>query len=277
MESLRERLIRYKQEKRAMVAFNIDCLEIYQAVEEVVVETKMPCMVQLSPGEDEFVKAERLLMLVKKARLEGLPIYTNMDHGKDIRRLEFLVRLGFDMVHFDGSTADYESNINLSQYFVNKIRAINPEILVEVEFNKIKAVGEAIDPESLTKVEEAKDFMNRSGAEMLAVSIGNLHGVNINSPERLDLELLKKIAGVLPDKFLAMHGGSGIDQVQLKEAIKMGIVKINVNTDLRLAFRKGMIKGLAENKGDKVYEWMMGAVEEVKRVVRERLLNGASR
>lgn len=277
MESLRERLIRYKQEKRAMVAFNIDCLEIYQAVEEVVVETKMPCMVQLSPGEDEFVKAERLLMLVKKARLEGLPIYTNMDHGKDIRRLEFLVRLGFDMVHFDGSTADYESNINLSQYFVNKIRAINPEILVEVEFNKIKAVGEAIDPESLTKVEEAKDFMNRSGAEMLAVSIGNLHGVNINSPERLDLELLKKIAGVLPDKFLAMHGGSGIDQVQLKEAIKMGIVKINVNTDLRLAFRKGMIKGLAENKGDKVYEWMRGAVEEVKRVVRERLLNGASR
>jgi fructose-bisphosphate aldolase class II len=181
------------------------------------------------------------------------------------------------MVHFDGSTADYESNINLSQYFVNKIRAINPEILVEVEFNKIKAVGEAIDPESLTKVEEAKDFMNRSGAEMLAVSIGNLHGVNINSPERLDLELLKKIAGVLPDKFLAMHGGSGIDQVQLKEAIKMGIVKINVNTDLRLAFRKGMIKGLAENKGDKVYEWMRGAVEEVKRVVRERLLNGASR
>lgn len=271
METLRERLVRYKTEKRAMMAFNIDCLEIYQAVEEAVTETKMPCIVQLSPGEDEFVRAERLLMLVKKARLEGLPIYTNMDHGRDIRRLEFLVRLGFDMVHFDGSTADYESNVNLSQYFVNKIKTINPEVLVEVEFNKIKAVGELIDPESLTKVEEAKDFMNRSGADMLAVSIGNLHGVNVNSPERLNLELLEKIAGVLPDKFLTMHGGSGIDQIQMGEAIKIGIVKINVNTDLRLAFRKALEKSLAENKSEKIYEWMKGAVEEVKGVVRGRL------
>lgn len=271
MESLRERLKRYKIEKRAMIAFNIDCLEIYQAVEEVVVETKIPCIVQLSPGEDEFVKAERLLMLVKKARLEGLPIYTNMDHGRDIRRLEFLVKLGFDMVHFDGSTADYESNINLSQYFINKIKTVNPEALIEVEFNKIKAIGEVIDLESLTKAEEAKDFMDKTGAEILAVSVGNLHGVNVSSPEKLNLELLEKIAAVLPDKFLTMHGGSGIDQIQMNEAIKMGIVKINVNTDLRLAFRKGLEKSLAENKSEKIYEWMRGVVEGVKRVVRGRL------
>lgn len=271
MESLRERLKRYKAEKRAMMAFNIDCLEIYQAVEEAVSETKMPCIVQLSPGEDRFVKAERLLMLVKRARLEGLPIYTNMDHGRDIRRLEFLVKLGFDMVHFDGSTADYESNINLTQYFVNKIKASNPEVLIEAEFNKIKAIGEAIDPESLTKAEEAKDFMDKTGAEMLAVSVGNLHGVNINSPERLNLELLGKIAGAIADKFLTMHGGSGIDQIQMNEAIKIGILKININTDLRLAFRKALEKGLAENKSEKVYEWMGVAVNEVKEVMRKKI------
>lgn len=254
-----------------MTAFNIDCLEIYQAVEEVVSETKMPCIVQLSPGEDKFVGAERLLILVKKARLEGLPIYINMDHGRDIRRLEFLVKLGFDMVHFDGSTADYESNINLTQYFVNKIKANNPEVLIEAEFNKIKAIGEAIDPESLTKAEDAKDFMGRSGADMLAVSVGNLHGVNVSSPEKLNLELLGKIAMAIPDKFLTMHGGSGIDQIQMNEAIKMGVVKINMNTDLRLAFRKALEKSLAENKSEKIYEWMKVAVDEVKEVIRKRV------
>lgn len=271
METLRERLTRYKQEKRAMVAFNIDCLEIYQAVEEVVIETKMPCIVQLSPGEDQFVGAERLLMLVRKARMEGLPIYTNMDHGKDIRRLEFLVKLGFDMVHFDGSTADYESNINLSQYFIQKVKAINPEVLIEVEFNRIKAIGEQIDPGSLTKAEEARDFMEKTDADLLAVAVGNLHGVNMSSPEKINLELLKKIAEAIPKKLLTMHGGSGIDQIQLREAINLGIVKINVNTDLRSAFRKGMIKGLAENKSEKVYEWMKEAREGVKGVVKERL------
>lgn len=103
MLSLNQLLNQYKQEKKAISAFNIDCFEIYQAIEEVVAETNLPCIVQLSPNQDQFIQAERLFLLVKKANIEGLPIYLNMDHGKDPARLEKLAKLGFDMIHFDGS------------------------------------------------------------------------------------------------------------------------------------------------------------------------------
>jgi len=107
MNTLRQYLDQYKSQHFAIPAFNIDCFEIYQAVEDVVAETGLPCIVQLSAGEDKFIQAERLFMLVKKARVDGLPIFLNMDHGKDLSRLEHLTSLGFDMVHFDGSNLDY--------------------------------------------------------------------------------------------------------------------------------------------------------------------------
>lgn len=272
MIPLKNLLLNYKKEYSALPAFNIDSFEIYQAVELAVSDTGLPCLVQLSANEDNFIKAERLYMLVKKANLEGLPIYLNMDHGQDISRLIQLAKLGFDMVHYDGSKLDYENNLSTSINFVNQIKQINPDIVVEVEFNKINLVEKGVSSESYTSPEMALEFMEKTKADLLAVSIGNLHGVKANLPEVIDLSRFQEIVNKLPNSFFTLHGGSGIEPKLVSLAIKMGIVKININTDLRLQFRKSLQLNLSNNSSEKIYDYLSPTISDVQSVIKQKLL-----
>lgn len=264
MKSLREVLLEYQSRSIAIPAFNIDCFEIFQAVEKAVAITNLPCIVQTSPSEDKFLQAEKLYMLVKKSQVDGLPIYVNFDHGQDISRLKTLTSLGYDMVHFDGSTTDYESNLSLAQ----DIRQHSS--VLEVEFNHINLSSEMAD--QFTQPEKAIDFINRSRADLLAVSIGNLHGVNRSSPESLDLELLERIHQSLPGTFLTLHGGSGIPSDQVTAAIRLGIVKININTDLRLTYLATIRQSLAQISSEKVYDYLYPVIDAVQSVATQKLL-----
>lgn len=272
MKTLRQVLQDNKKNKKAIPAFNIDSFEIYQAVESVVVETGLSCIVQLSAGEDKFIQAERLLILVKKAQIDGLPIYLNMDHGSNPDRLEKLVRFGFDMVHLDNSALEYSENLTKTASFISRIRSINPDIVIEGEFNKINLVEKGISPDSFTNPEQAMEFVSKTDIDLLAVSIGNLHGVSTNLPEKIDLNLLNQIATVLPDKFLTLHGGSGISSDQISAAINSGIVKININTDLRLAFKSNLKKILETNQSEKIYEYLNPVISEVAKIAKEKFL-----
>ncbi len=272
MKTLKEIFVEYKSKGLALPAFNIDSFEIYQAVEDAVRETYLPCIVQLSPSEDQFIQAERLFLLVKKAQLDGLPIYLNMDHNKDMLRLEKLVGLGFDMVHFDGSSLDYDINLNVAQKFIKDIKLKYPEIMVEVEFNKINLVNDSLSLNSLTTPEKAQEFMTATNADLLAVSIGNLHGVSTTIPEHIDLDLLQKIFDKLSlNNFITLHGGSGIGDDQISNAIKFGIVKININTDLRLKFKESLDRNLKSISTEKIYEILSPTIEEVKQIIKHKL------
>lgn len=270
--SLKEYLSQYSSQKKALPSFNIDCFEIYQAVESIVAETGFPCIVQLSSGEDKFIQAERLLMLVKKARIDGLPIFLNMDHAHDLTRLEKLISLGFDMVHFDGSDLSFDQNLKDATNFIKNIKINNPDVLVEVEFNKINLVDSQISPESFTDPDLAFDFISQSKADFLAISIGNLHGVSVDQPEVLDLELLKQIQSKLPQQFLTLHGGSGVSPDQISAAIKLGIVKININTDLRNEFLKSIKTNLDKVSSDKIYQLFNPIIDDLKVVVKNKFL-----
>lgn len=259
MISLKDLLLQYKSEHKALPAFNIDSFEIYQAVERVVGQTNLPCIVQLSAGEDKFIQAERLFLLVQRARLHGLPIYLNMDHGRDLGRLSELSRLGFDMVHFDGSGLPYEDNLSLATDFKNR----HPNTIFEVEFDKIGSG-------KYTLPEQAQEFMSNSGADLLAVSIGNIHGVDINAPEFIDLSLLENITNIIPDKMITLHGGSGISKDQISAAINLGVIKININTDLRLSFLSSLRRELYANDSEKIYEYFDVVITEVEKVVLDK-------
>lgn len=272
MKTLRQTLQEYKNQKKAIPSFNIDSFEIYQAVESVVSETGLPCIVQLSAGEDKFIQAERLFILVKKAQIDGLPIYLNMDHGSNPDRLEKLVSLGFDMVHLDNSALEYSDNLAKTTSFVSTIRNINSDIVVEGEFNKINLVEKGISPQSFTNPEQAREFVSKTNVDLLAVSIGNLHGVSTSLPETIDLNLLTQIATVLPDKFLTLHGGSGISSDQISAAINTGIVKININTDMRLMFKSSLKKILETNESEKIYEYLNPVISDVKEIIKEKIL-----
>lgn len=270
MKTLKQIFIEYKSQNKAIPSFNIDSFEIFQAVEESVRETNLPCLVQLSAGEDKFITAERLFLLAKKAKIDGLPIYLNMDHSQDIPRLEKLVSLGFDMVHFDGSKFDYDKNLEIAIPFIKKIHANFSDVLIETEFNKINNVGSASS--NLTDPHQALDFINKTDADLLAVSIGNLHGVNLEVPETLDLNLLSDISKILPEnKFFTLHGGSGISPDQISAALKFGIVKININTELRLKFKESLKQNINSSDSEKIYEYLSPVISDLKKIIIEKL------
>ncbi|MFA7675939.1 MAG: class II fructose-bisphosphate aldolase [Candidatus Shapirobacteria bacterium] len=273
MKNLRQLLNEYKATGRAIPAFNIDSFEIYQAVEESVKETGLPCIVQLSPSEDKFVHAERLFVLVKKAQIEGLPIYLNMDHGQDQLRLEKLISIGFDMVHFDGSKMDYQTNLETSQKFVQNLKNHYSETLFEVEFDKINLVDSVVSSNSFTDPQKAFYFMAQTGADLLAVSIGNLHGISSKLPENINLNLLSKIRNKIPeDKFITLHGGSGISPDQISQAIKLGVVKININTELRINFNQSISQIYSKDFSQKIYENFNPAIDSLKNIIKAKLL-----
>lgn len=273
MITLKQQLSEYQKRHWAIPAFNIDSFEIYQAVELAVSETNLPCIVQLSAGEDKFIHAERLMMLVKKANAESLPIYLNMDHGGDVNRLNSCLNMGFDMVHFDGSKMDYETNLAATKYFVNTAKKVNPNTIVEVEFNHINLIDAAPGPDSYTKPSQAKEFMTTTGADLFAVSIGNLHGVSTNAPERLNISLLSEIKDALGETFMTLHGGSGVSLDQVQSAINLGVVKVNINTDLRLKFIETLRHQLTTKDTEKIYEYLAPVVSEVKEVVKQKLIS----
>lgn len=277
MMNLPELIKDYSQKQLALPSFNIDSFEIYQAVERAVRETGLPCLVQLSDGEDKFIEAERLFMLVRKANHDGLPIYLNMDHGQDISRLEKMADLGFDMLHFDGSKLNYADNISIAKLFISKIKSRHPQTLIEAEFNHINLVDAVPDPSSFTDPLQAKEFIGQTGADLLAVSIGNLHGVSTSSPERLNVSLLSQIHAALPETFLTLHGGSGVSSDQIRTAISLGVVKININTDLRLEFIKSLKNQLVVNQTEKIYQILDPAITDVTAVVKQRLIDFSSK
>lgn len=273
MKNLRQLLTEYRATGKALPSFNIDTFEIYQAVEDSVRETGLPCIVQLSVGEDKFIQGERLFVLVKRAQSEGLPIYLNMDHGNDQLRLEKLIELGFDMVHFDGSKMDYETNLETTQKFIHTLKPHYPHALFEVEFNHINLVDTQVSQSSFTEPAQALEFMNKTNADLLAVSIGNLHGVSVKLPEVLDLNLLAKIRHKIPeDRFITLHGGSGISPDQIVEAIRLGVVKININTEMRINFNQSIKKIYAGEVSQKIYDNFSPAIDELKSLIKSKLL-----
>ena len=273
MKTLRQQLVECRATGKALPAFNIDTFEIYQAVEDSIRETGLPCIVQLSGGEDRFIHAERLFVLAKRAQIEGLPIYLNMDHGQDPVRLEKLINLGFDMVHFDGSNLDYETNLETTVKFVQTLKPHYPNTLFEVEFNKINLVDTKVDPSSFTNPQQAFEFISKTDADLLAVSIGNFHGISQKLPEAIDINLLSKIRAKIPeDKFITLHGGSGISPEEISQAIKLGVVKININTELRISFNQSVAKAYSQDFSQKVYDNLSPTIDSLKNVIKSKLL-----
>jgi len=262
----------YRQQSKALPSFNIDSFEIFQAVEKSVRQTGLPCLVQLSPNEDKFITAEKLYLLVRKANLEGLPLYLNLDHGQDLSRLVKSCRLGFDMIHFDGSSLSFADNLATATNLVTEVKSINPSCVVEVEFNHINLVNTEVSSDSYTSPSQALEFMTQSNADLLAVSVGNLHGVNVTKPESLDLTLLSQITSLLPQKMFTLHGGSGISPEQIKSAIGQGIVKININTDLRLCFLSNIRNSLVTSSSEKIYDYFIPAIDEVSKIITQKTL-----
>lgn len=264
------------EEKGAAVGhFNISNLEGFWAVVNASKKLSLPVIIGVSEGERDFVGVRQVKALVDTVKAEGLPIFLNADHTYSMERVKEVVDAGFDSVIIDEAEKSTEENIKITKEAVEYARSQNPEILVEAELGFIgkssKVLDEMPDGIMLTNVEEAARFVVETGVDLFAPAVGNIHGMIKGGNPKLNIDRIRDIKQAVKIP-LVLHGGSGITDLEFKEAIKAGISIIHINTELRVAFRKGLQRSLAENMDEIApYKYMKEALHDMQEVVERRL------
>jgi len=266
----------------ALGHFNVSDLVLLKAVFSSAQDLKVPVLVGASEGEREFMGVRQIAALVRSLREEfDFPVFLNADHTHSLEKALEAAKAGFDSVVFDASALPFEQNIRETKGAVEALKSINPSILVEGEIGNIGTGSEihelATDlSKYLTTPSEAKQFVELTRVDVLAPAVGNMHGMSQEMVEgekkkRLDIERIAQIrtAARVP---LTLHGGSGTDDGDLVQAIAAGISIIHINTELRVAWRRGLEAGLAAEPNQVVpYKILPVAVESVKQVTLSRL------
>lgn len=282
MHALRSVLEQAQQMRVAVGHFNVADLVLLKAVFVSAQELKVPVLVGVSEGEREFMGVPQIAVLVRSLREEfDFPIFLNADHTHSLVKAVEAAKAGFDAVVFDLSALPFEQNVRQTKEAVEALKAINPSILVEGEIGDI-GTGSEIHTEApdlsktLTTPEEARQFVESTGVDILAPAVGNRHGmlksmVQGEARKHLDIERIaqiKKAARIL----LTLHGGSGTDDNDLRIAIAAGINIVHINTEVRVAWRRGLESGLAKQPDEIApYKILPTAVDSVKQVVLSRL------
>ncbi|PTR34072.1 fructose-bisphosphate aldolase [Luteibacter sp. OK325] len=286
MLDLRLSLTRAQERGVAVAHFNVSELAALKAVSLSARELDVPVIIGVSEGEREFFGVRQIAAVVRSIRDEfDFPIFLNADHTHSLAKAVEAAKAGFDAVAFDGSALSLEENASMTRHAVEQLKSINPKILVEGEIGDIGTGSEVHDTvpdlsKSLTTPEEAAQFVESTGIDILAPAVGTLHGMFRIAPgqvpPRLNIELIGKIKAAT-GVFLTLHGGSGTADDEFTRAIGAGINIIHINTELRIAWRRGLEEGLAERPNDVVpYRILPHALEAVKQVAmaRMRLFNG---
>ena len=268
----------YRQAKAghyAIGAFNTSLLEVSKAIITAAQELNSPVIIETSEGEMGYMSPEIAFAEAKAlAEAADVPVVLHLDHGKRLEMVRQAIDAGYTSIHIDGSALPYQENVDLTKQVVALAHQHN--ILVEGEIGHITGASEAhaeeikISPDTLTVPDEAVSFVDATNIDVLAVAIGNIHGVYKNQPT-LDFARLKAITDRLGTYF-SLHGGSGIPADQIRRAIALGVSKINVSTELRLAFHNGLAREF-ETDPDNVtpYKYMPAGIEAVKRVVETKI------
>ncbi len=281
MKSFREVLAATDQSGAAIGHFNISELAALKAVVNAAREKGVPVAVGLSESERRFMGVRQAVALVRSIREEqSQPIYLNADHTHSLSSAEEAVRAGFDSVVFDRSEVPLEQNIAETKQAVEVLKTINPDVVVEGEIGYIGSGSEIRDQAptglTLTTPEEAGQFVQETRVDVLSPAVGNMHGLLKSmlagqSEKRLNIDLIreiKKAAGV----FMTLHGGSGTNTRDLQLAIAAGITVVHVNTDIRVAWRRGLEEALSRDPNEIApYKILPGAVDSIYKVVLERL------
>lgn len=266
----------------ALGHFNISNIEGLWAIFRAAKDLTVPVVIGVSEGERDFVGIRQARALVSSLRDEfDYPIYLNADHTYSLERVKEVVDAGFDAVIFDGSKYPLEENIRLTRECVNYAKEKNPDILVEGEIGNIGTSSKMLDalsddlaitPDTITKAEDAKIFVEQTGVDLFSPAVGNIHGMLKNAPNpRLNIERIKelRLAAGVP---LVLHGGSGISDEDFKQAISAGISTVHINTELRIAYCSGLKHSLQEYSEEIApYKIMKEAVLEMKQVAEKRL------
>ncbi len=277
---MKEYFKRTISEKWALGHFNFSEDDALRAIVESAAELKTPIFVGTSENERKHIGTKEAVALVKAFREEfGIPIFLNADHHKNFEAIKETVDAGYDAILADFSALPFEENIKMTKQSVEYAKSKNPEIIVEGELgyvrgeSKIQTEVIEIKPEDLTKPEEAARFVKETGVNLLAPAVGNIHGIVTNSPETIDVQRISDIKKAIGENiYLVLHGGSGLSELEFKNAIEAGVSMIHINTEIRVAFTESLRKTLQEMPEETTpYKVMDPSVEAMKKVISEKL------
>lgn len=283
----------------AVGAFNVNNMEIIQGIVDAAKEEQAPLILQVSAGARKYAKHIYLMKLVEAAVEDsGLPIALHLDHGEDFEICKSCIDGGFTSVMIDGSKLPFEENIALTKKVVEYAHARG--VVVEGELGRLAGVEDAVKVSAkdatYTDPDQAAEFVARTGVDSLAIAIGTSHGAyKFKGEPSLDFERLEKISKLLPNFPLVLHGAStvlpefvakcnqyggqiagaqGVPEDMLLKAGKLGVCKINIDTDLRLAMTASIREHLANNPGDfDPRQYLKPAREAIKGMVKHKIQN----
>jgi len=262
----------------AIGAFNVSSFSVLKAIVQAATRLRSPVIIETSSGETEFMGADvQAAMLEIMERHAGVPILGNLDHAKTYASVKTAMDAGYEMLHFDGSELPLSQNLRILKRIVKE--AHHKRLLVEGERDHITGSSEwhkSIRMEAeqkkgrFTDPDEAAVFVQESGIDIFASFIGNVHGVFANE-ERLDFRLLAELRRRLSCS-LSLHGGSGIRASHVRRAIALGITKVNVNTELRMAYVTALRRVLAKSRNEIApYRFMEPVIAAVQKVVEAKI------
>ena len=285
----------------AVGAFNINNMEIIQAITEAAAEEKSPVILQVSAGARKYAKPEYLLALANAACKDtGIDLALHLDHGADFEICKACIDGGFSSVMIDGSKHSFEDNIALTKKVVEY--AHDKGVVVEGELGRLAGIEDAVnvsdEDAAYTRPEEVEEFVARTGVDSLAIAIGTSHGAYKFKPgqkPQLRFDILEKITEKLPGFPIVLHGASsvipkyveminsnggnmpdaiGIPEDMLRQAAKSAVCKINIDSDLRLALTGTVRKYFNENPSHfDPRQYLKPAREAIKELVKNKIVN----
>lgn len=288
------------KEGYAIGAFNVNNMEIIQAIVDAAAETHSPVILQASSSAIKYARINYLMKMVEAAVEENpeIPIVIHLDHGPDFETCKKCIDAGFTSVMFDGSKYDFEENIRLTKEVVEY--AHSRGVVVEAELGKLAGIEDDVnvaeDDAMYTDPEQAKEFVEKTGCDSLAIAIGTSHGAyKFKGEAKLRFDILEKIKKIIPNTPIVLHGAStvipelvetcnkygadipgakGVPDEMLKRASISGVSKINVDTDLRLAMTAGIRKKFTEEpQAFDPRKYLTPARDLIKQTVKHKIEN----
>lgn len=262
-----------KENKFAVGAFNVADSSFLRVVVEAAEENNSPAIIAVHPTELDFVKDEFFEYVISRVKNSHVPFVVHMDHGDSLASIMRAVHCGFSSVMIDGSLLDFEENIAITKEVVNVCSKIG--VSVEGELGTIGSTGTSVEggvSEIIyTDPRDAKRFVEETGIDTLAVAIGTAHGIYPkDKTPKLRMDILKEIEKEV-DIPLVLHGGSANPDEEIKEAVSIGIQKVNISSDYKFAFYKKCREILSTTELWDPNGIYPECIVEAKKVVKEKM------
>lgn len=273
---------RARAEHWAFGAFNLDDEATLIAVVQAAAKSKAPILVEVSQGEVDTIGLANVRDMVDNFKHDyGVEMYVNLDHSPSVAAAKAGIEAGFEFIHIDVSQANHDATdeeiVNATKEVVEFAKFTGALVESEPHYfgGSSNLHKEGIDYEEIKKTfstpEHAAAFVAVTGIDTFAAAVGNLHG-KYPVPKKLDLELLQRIRDVIPAN-ISLHGGSDTPGHYFRDAVKIGVTKININSDMRYVYRKSLEKATADNPGEYSIAKLINTyvVPEVQKVVEGKL------